>query len=531
MGNTIRAGIGAPPHPEIIKGKTVWNIHPSQIDALTELRGQEMLQAVQKEARLRGVDPNSLDLSKIARAAGGKVFVDGAEYKTESVSKSMKDLLAGGEAYPKISPKIATKDTARGARTAVADSVVEYWALKLDRNGSWPKGKSLKGYEKWLRTNYETQGAKDAAEFTKAYGYDVDIGHAAQGPNARSMLSPQLRWGEGANRTTAQWYIVEEGDTLDSISKKQSVAPKMIEKMNENTKGIGKKGVKSLKAGELEPGTRIKLFQITSNLEHARGLEDLGDADIAITHARAFEEYLFEGKNDYIDRSGKRRSVSTMEAWTPEELQAVHHRVDYAASAEAAQSKIRLKQLQKADAKAKRLASVSTKASGKLSKADATLRLAAAVTTGDLVGGSLAAGQLTMQHALRNPTVQKNISKQVAKIVAERGAKSAAKMMPGLDIALSAAEAGSYLSEGKWDQATIAAVSGAIGWIPIIGDGAAAALDLTNTGIDIARLDWDKKPEIVEHKQRKYQPQEYVEEFTLDKRYTSNIRRLTGALN
>ena len=136
-----------------------------------------------------------------------------------------------------------------------------------------------------------------------------------------------------------------------------------------------------------------------------------------------------------------------------------------------------------------------------------------------------------MQHALRIPTVQKNISKQVARIVAERGAKSAAKMMPGLDIALSAAEAGSYLSEGKWDQATIAAVSGAIGWMPIIGDGAAAALDLTNTGIDIARLDWDKKPEKVEHKQRKYQPQEYVEEFTLDKRYTSNIRRLTGALN
>ena len=152
MGNIIRAGIGASPHPEIIKGKTVWNIHPSQIDALIELRGQEMLQAVQNEARLRGVDPNSLDLSKIARAAGGKVFVDGAEYKTESVSKSMEDLLAGGESYPKISPKIATKDTARGARTAVADSVVEYWALKLDRNGSWPKGKSLKGYEKWLRT-------------------------------------------------------------------------------------------------------------------------------------------------------------------------------------------------------------------------------------------------------------------------------------------------------------------------------------------------------------------------------------------
>ena len=190
-----------------------------------------------------------------------------------------------------------------------------------------------------------------------------------------------------------------------------------------------------------------------------------------------------------------------------------------------------------------------------LSKADAGLRLVAAAATGALVGGSLAAGQLTMQHALRNPAVQKNISKQVARIVAERGAKSAAKMMPGLDIALSAAEAGSYLSEGKWDQAAIATVSGAIGWMPLIGDGAAAALDLTNTGIDIARLDWDKQPEIVEtptadQRQTDYQDtmaRDYVEEARIE-RLTSDpapqrvrplpgpqrvgvIRRITGALN
>jgi hypothetical protein len=46
-----------------------------------------------------------------------------------------------------------------------------------------------------------------------------------------------------------------------------------------------------------------------------------------------------------------------------------------------------------------------------------------------------------------------------------------------------------YLAQGKLDQAGIAAVSGAIGWIPIIGDAASASLDIANTGIDIARLD------------------------------------------
>ena len=61
-------------------------------------------------------------------------------------------------------------------------------------------------------------------------------------------------------------------------------------------------------------------------------------------------------------------------------------------------------------------------------------------------------------------------------------------MIPGLDILLSSKESWDYLKRGRWDQAGIAALSGAIGWIPVIGDGASAALDLSNTGIDIARL-------------------------------------------
>ena len=57
---------------------------------------------------------------------------------------------------------------------------------------------------------------------------------------------------------------------------------------------------------------------------------------------------------------------------------------------------------------------------------------------------------------------------------------------------MSTMEAFGYLTEGKLDQAGIAALSGAIGWIPLVGDGIAAGLDLTNTGLDIARLDWDQ---------------------------------------
>ena len=96
--------------------------------------------------------------------------------------------------------------------------------------------------------------------------------------------------------------------------------------------------------------------------------------------------------------------------------------------------------------------------------------------------------------------------------MAKRTAKSAAKLIPGVDVGLSAMEAWGYLAEGKLDQAGIAALSGAVGWIPVGGDAAAAALDLTNTGLDIARLDpnqksgvkSDERPEFEGNKAKRY---------------------------
>ena len=516
--------------PVIRDGQVVWDVTADQVDQLREIRGLKMLEAIQKAQRDLGRPLEKWEVSKIARSSGGLVFIDGVEGVTGDVSNSMKTLLKGGTKYPTIKPKVKRADTARGGRTEVADSVVEYWAMKLDREQAWPKGKSLDGYEKWLRTNYETKGRKMTTAFEKKYGFQHDLGHAAQGPNAPSMLSPQLRWGADANRTTVQRYIIEKGDTLESIAQKQGTAPKLIERLN------SKKVLK-----DLEPGTELKLFPITSNTDHVRLAEDIANADVASTHARAFEEYLFEGKNNYTDRAGVKRSVSTMEGWTPEELQAVHHKIEFASSAEGAQMKIRNEyQLKRAHdlqvAKANPVKGV--KASG-VRNTDALLRLGMAYATGDVVGGTLAGGQIAMTKALQNPKAQARIAKQIAALARRRGMATAAKLIPGLDVAMSTMEAFGYLSEGKLDQAGIAALSGAIGWIPIVGDAAAAGLDLTNTGLDIARLDWDqvgkKDPEVMEIKQRTYEPQEYMEEFALDKRYsnipdTPRIKNFTGAV-
>ena len=125
---------------------------------------------------------------------------------------------------------------------------------------------------------------------------------------------------------------------------------------------------------------------------------------------------------------------------------------------------------------------------GKLRDADQLANIGLNIGTGNYVGAGIGVATYGTSKALQNQQVQKRIAQQITKLVAERGAKSAAKMIPGLDILLSSKESWDYLKRGRWDQAGIAALSGAIGWIPIVGDGASAALDLSNTGLDIARL-------------------------------------------
>ena len=120
--------------------------------------------------------------------------------------------------------------------------------------------------------------------------------------------------------------------------------------------------------------------------------------------------------------------------------------------------------------------------------ADQLTNIGVSLSTGNYVGAGIGAATYGTSQALQNPKVQARVSKQIMKLVANRGKKQAAKLIPGLDILISGGETWDYLKRGRWDQAGVAALSGAIGWIPLVGDGASAALDLSNTAIDIARL-------------------------------------------
>ena len=147
---------------------------------------------------------------------------------------------------------------------------------------------------------------------------------------------------------------------------------------------------------------------------------------------------------------------------------------------------------------------------GKLRDADQLANIGLNIGTGNYVGAGIGVATYGTAKALQDPRVQARVAKQITQLVAERGAKSAAKLIPGLDILLSSKESWDYLKRGRWDQAGIAALSGAIGWIPVVGDGISAALDLSNTGLDIARL---QAPTGNNKKKGKNRLQRYLKNF------------------
>ena len=89
---------------------------------------------------------------------------------------------------------------------------------------------------------------------------------------------------------------------------------------------------------------------------------------------------------------------------------------------------------------------------------------------------------------LSDEKVQARIAKEIAELTAKRASKTAAKFVPGLDIGISGAEAYGYAATGNYGQAAVAALSGAVGWVPGWGDATSAALDTWNFGKDTQKI-------------------------------------------
>jgi hypothetical protein len=134
----------------------------------------------------------------------------------------------------------------RKARTSQASPLVLQWAETLTNQNAWPEGKTVAGFEKWLRSNFY-QAQKEAKDLSKLLGIPHDAGHGSQGANTLSNLAPQLRFGPDGNR-----------DLVDRTT------------------------------GE----------QISRALDHVRLRKDLMDVDADFYLSQAFESYLNKGTID-----------------------------------------------------------------------------------------------------------------------------------------------------------------------------------------------------------------------------------------
>ncbi len=160
------------------------------------------------------------------------------------------------------------------------------------------------------------------------------------------------------------------------------------------------------------------------------------------------------------------------------------------------------------------------KVSSKVGLVDTAAQLGMGVATGNPLQAGVAGTSLAVQLGMQSPAAQQRFAKVVTGMLAQRAEKSALKLIPGVDIALSGAEAWGYLMEGKLNQAAIASLSGAIGWMGPPGDLAAALLDGANTAIDIQNLDFNQQPE--------YTYDEYGNKKVKKVKPNTNIRSTIG---
>jgi len=124
------------------------------------------------------------------------------------------------------------------------------------------------------------------------------------------------------------------------------------------------------------------------------------------------------------------------------------------------------------------------KVAGGLRRSEALGNVVVGAATGNVAQTAAGGAGVIMS----DEKVQKRIAKEIAKLTAERTGKTAAKFVPGLDVGISAAEAYGYAATGNYGQAAVAALSGAVGWVPGWGDATSAALDTWNFGRDTQKI-------------------------------------------
>ena len=413
------------------------------------------------------------------RAQLGTPFWDGQEWFVE-FSKKDPSVFNRTRAEKKVGAL-----NKRTKRSTFVDKDVQEWADRLTKEGKWPEGKSLEGFiaaEKRLQTLHTKE-----VERLRGLGLDVSDGHIIALANENVRGTPLDKAGKGGSHSPRSRVAEMQS------SNKARGSQYDIDKFTAREAGIPTTSSEAF-AQYLtgDQGTGVHITSKDKQLIHLQGLDP---------------NQVIAERHEYVERK-------KMEAWN-KRLSGVQAYSQADSNYEAIKTPNPKNKrgsgvkrngngngngkngngLSYEEAMATRknsngtLTGIQSKFGG-LRKVDQLANIGVNASVGNYGGAAVGTGILAGTELLKDAKFQRRMATQVSKLVAERGAKSAAKLIPGLDVLISGKETWDYLSRGKLDQAGIAALSGAIGWLPVIGDGLSAALDLSNTGLDIARMNY-----------------------------------------
>ena len=357
-------------------------------------------------------------------------------------------------AHGKAKPRTGDRKKQASVRTSKTgkltqknlDPEIKKWAARLDKEGKWPKGKSLEDFLKKEKTG-ETKLLKNI-ERLKSQGLEVDDGHFISLGNEQKTGTPLRSKGTHGSHS----YSARVPERSGVNQSKQHLAD--IDPLEAKRGGVANSDLDRF--SQYLTGDTGTIAKPTTQ-DKQRMMQ--GENPDKIIAQRDATNQRFQGKAKHKKHNGENGNGNG-NGHNGNGKNGKNGKVNGGAFG----------------------------AASKTRKADALLNIGANAATGNYAGVAVGGGALAMTAALQNRKTQKAVGKQVSKLLGKRAGRTMLKGIPGLDVLLSGQETVDYLKRGKLDQAGIAALSGAIGWIPIIGDGISASLDLTNTGIDISRL-------------------------------------------
>jgi hypothetical protein len=426
------------------------------------------------------------------RAQLGTPFWDGQEWFIE-FSKNDPSVFNRTRAEKKVGAL-----NKRAKRSTFVDKDVQQWADRLTKEGKWPEGKSLDGFisaEKRLQTLLTKE-----IERLRGLGLDVSDGHIIALANENVRGTPLDKAGKGGSHSPRSRVAEMQS------SNKARGSQYDIDKFTAREAGI--------------PTTSSEAFAQYLTGDQGTGVHLTSKDKQAIHLQGADPNQVIAERYEYVERK-------KMEAWNKrlsgvvaysqadsnyEAVKTPNRRVSNGngngngngvngngngngvngknGNGKANGTDLNYEEFLASKKNGNNLLTGIQGKFGNLRRVDQVTNIGLNAASGNVAGAALGTGLLAGSELLKNEKFQRRMATQISELVAKRGTKSALKLIPGLDVLISGKETWDYLQRGKLDQAGIALLSGAIGWIPVIGDGISASLDLTNTGLDIARMNY-----------------------------------------